>query len=76
MQILYKDGDEEILNLKNEKWEFVEGGSVLDAVSTFFILLQYLVLLRYPYLSHQFLGRGNQLNVQVLILPLKRKCCM
>ncbi|CAA3030755.1 neurofilament heavy polypeptide-like [Olea europaea subsp. europaea] len=30
-KILYKDGDEEILNLKNEKWEFVEGGSVLDA---------------------------------------------
>ncbi|CAI9772937.1 unnamed protein product [Fraxinus pennsylvanica] len=30
-KILYKDGDEEILNLKNEKWEFVEGGSAMDA---------------------------------------------
>ncbi|CAI9759700.1 unnamed protein product [Fraxinus pennsylvanica] len=30
-KILYQDGDEEILYLKNEKWEFVEDGSVVDA---------------------------------------------
>ncbi|KAL2548718.1 Tudor/PWWP/MBT superfamily protein [Forsythia ovata] len=30
-KILYQDGDQETLNLRKEKWEFVEDGSILDA---------------------------------------------
>ncbi|XP_062097335.1 sister chromatid cohesion protein PDS5 homolog C isoform X2 [Humulus lupulus] len=29
-KVLYNDGDEEVLNLKREKWEFIEGDSVSD----------------------------------------------
>lgn len=47
VQVLYTDGDEEVLNLKKEKWEYIGGDSGSDGVgcSLIYILLLILVFL-------------------------------